>query len=242
MWSGPRNLSTAMMYSFAARKDCAVWDEPFYAAYLARTGLAHPMARETMAAGDVDAARVRDACLGPTPDGRAVFYQKHMVHHLAADMDKGWIGQFTNVFLIRHPARVIASYHRKHEHPSMDDIGFACQMALMDLVQAHTGEPPIVVDSADVRAKPEQMLRALCARIGLEFEPAMLQWPEGGHAQDGAWAPHWYNAVWKSTGFAAAEGVLPELPQSLQPLLAEALPIYEQMAATKIKPDLSGNF
>ncbi len=234
MWSGPRNLSTAMMYSFGARSDCAVWDEPFYGEYLARTGLAHPMAAETIAAGGVDMAAIRARCLGDVPEGRAVFYQKHMVHHLQVGSDLDWINSFVNVFLIRHPARVIASYHAKREHPTLEDIGFRQQAELFDFLCQQDGAAPIVIDSADIRAAPEMMLRALCDQIGLGFDPAMLSWPSGGHPQDGAWAPHWYNAVWKSTGFAVAEGAIPDVPEALQPILEQALPYYAQMAAHKI--------
>jgi len=233
MWSGPRNLSTAMMYSFGARDDCAIWDEPFYAAYLARTGLAHPMAAEIIAAGVRDADRARALCLGGVPGGKAVFYQKHMVHHLQAGADHGWIGEMVNVFLIRHPARVIASYHHKHEHPRLDDLGFRQQADLFDWLRLQGKAAPVVIDSADIRANPEAMLRALCARIGLAFDPAMLHWPAGGHADDGVWAPHWYNAVWQSTGFADAEGPLPEVPTELVPVLEQALPYYQKLAAEK---------
>lgn len=234
MWSGPRNLSTAMMYSFGARAGCAVWDEPFYGEYLARTGLAHPMAAQIIAAGEVDPAVVQARCLGVIPDDKQVFYQKHMVHHLQAGADQAWIADLVNVFLIRHPARVIASYHRKHEHPTLDDLGFRQQAELFEWLRTRGGAAPVVIDSADIRENPEAMLRLLCTRIGLAFDPAMLSWPAGGHDSDGVWASHWYNAVWKSTGFADAEGPIPQVPAELQSVLGQALPYYEQMAAHKI--------
>lgn len=234
MWSGPRNLSTAMMYSFAARKDCAVTDEPFYAAYLAATGLEHPMRAEILASQDTNAGHVATTCAGPNPDGAPVWYQKHMCQHMVPDFDRGFLTSCTNVFLIRHPARVIASYHAKHEFPTIGDIGFAEQGELFDQVADHTGAVPCVIDSVDIRADPERSLRALCTAIRLTFDNRMLNWPAGGHRDDGVWAKHWYPAVWNSTGFAGAEGPLPIVPDELQPVLEAALPVYEKLKAFKI--------
>lgn len=237
MWSGPRNLSTAMMYSFGARSDCAVWDEPFYAAYLTHSDAVHPMQAEVIAAGIADPAEVAARCAsGPVPDDKPVFYQKHMAQHMLTGFPRDWMKALRHVILIRHPARVIASYHVKAENPSLRDIGAVELTEIYAAVTELTGAPPAVIDSVDIRANPEAMLRRLCAAIGLPFERAMLSWPKGGHNDDGAWAPHWYNAVWKSTGFAGAEGPLPEVPAHLQPVLEAALPHYERLAAHKLTP------
>lgn len=233
MWSGPRNLSTAMMYAFAQRADCAVWDEPFYAAYLAATGLEHPMRDEIVAAGEVDPARVAAACIGPVPQGRSLFYQKHMTHHMIDGFPLDWAGQVANVFLIRHPARVVASYAKKREAPVLDDLGFVQQTRLF---QQLGGADPIVIDSADIRANPLAMLTKLCDRLGIGFDPAMLRWPAGGNPADGAWAPHWYGAIHASTGFDGAEGALPALTGDYARLAEAALPHYERMAEYRIKP------
>ncbi len=233
MWSGPRNLSTAMMYAFANRADCAAVDEPFYAAYLAATGLEHPMRDEILASQPVDPSEVAARLLGPVPDGRAHWYQKHMTHHMVPGVPRDWIGQVTNVFLLRHPARVIASYVVKRENPTLEDIGFPQQAELYDEVVARQGRA-VVIDSDDIRRDPEAMLRRLCDAIGLPFDPAMLAWPRGPKPEDGVWAPHWYNAVWDSTGFADAEGPLPEVPAALKPVLQAALPIYEGLAARRL--------
>lgn len=235
MWSGPRNLSTAMMYSFGARNDCAVWDEPFYAAYLAKTGLDHPMGSEIVAAGEQDAAAVADTCLGDHPGGKPVFYQKHMVQHMVDGFPTDWMEQMVNVFLIRHPARVYASYQIKRENPTLEDLGFPQQIRLFEEFAEKTGRPPVVVDSTDIRADPEAALKALCAAIDLPFQDSMLSWPAGGHKDDGVWAPHWYGSVWKSTGFAGAEGPLPELDAEGTVLIEKAMPSYERMAEFKIK-------
>lgn len=234
MWSGPRNLSTAMMYAFAARGDCAVWDEPFYAAYLAATGIDHPMKDEVIAAGEPDAARVAAACLGPVPEGKALWYQKHMTLHLVPKFDRGFMRDLVNVFLIRHPARVVASYSKKREAPTLADIGFVQQAELFEQVAGFTGKTPLVVDSADIRADPAGTLGRLCAALGIPFVGSMLRWPSGPKPFDGVWAPHWYNAVHASTGIDEPEGDLPSLAADYAPLVEQALPYYQRLAAHRI--------
>lgn len=228
MWSGPRNLSTAMMYAFGNRADCAVVDEPFYASYLAETGLDHPMRAEIMASQPQEPAEVVAGLMGPNPDGKPHYYQKHMTQHMISGVPRDWMRDMVNVFLIRHPARVIASYGAKRENPTLDDIGFWQQAELFDAVGG------VVIDSHDIREDPEKMLRRLCDAIGLNWDPAMLSWPQGGHKDDGVWARHWYGAVWTSTGFAGAEGPLPEVPEHLRGVLEAAMPFYERMRDAKI--------
>lgn len=234
MWSGPRNLSTAMMYAFAARGDCAVWDEPFYAAYLRATGIDHPMREEIIAAHDPDAESVATACTGAIPQGHGIFYQKHMTLHMIPQFDRAFMRDLTNVFLIRHPARVVASYSKKREHPTLADIGFVQQAELFDQVAGWMGRAPVVIDSADIRADPRGALGRLCAALGIPFTDAMLNWPAGPKPFDGVWAPHWYNAVHASTGFDEPEGPLPTLPPEAQALVDQALPHYERLAAFKL--------
>jgi hypothetical protein len=226
MWSGPRNLSTAMMYSFGNRADFAVIDEPFYAAYLAATGVDHPMRAQILAAQDTDPAKVAALCAQP---GRPHIYMKHMPHHMLDGFPMEWAKGCVNIHLIRHPARVIASYAAKREAPSFADIGFGQQTALYDQIGG------LVIDSADIRADPEGMLRKLCDAIDLPFDPAMLSWPAGARAEDGIWASHWYGAVHKSTGFAGAEGALPMLSGDEGLLLEEALPHYNTLYDQRIK-------
>lgn len=234
MWSGPRNLSTAMMYAFAARGDCAVWDEPFYAAYLQATGIDHPMAAEIMAAHEADPDRVAAACKGPVPQGQSLFYQKHMTQHMIPEFDRRWMRSCRNVFLIRHPARVIASYSKKREHPTLEDIGFVQQAELFDEVADWSGVAPLVVDSDDIRADPEGMLKKLCMVCGISFTRRMLSWPAGGHAADGVWAAHWYGAVHRSTGFDGAEGPLPALGGDYARLAGEAMGSYQRLGQHKL--------
>ncbi len=233
MWSGPRNLSTAMMYSFGARTDCAVVDEPFYAAYLALTGIDHPMGAEILASQPNDPAQVARDVLGPIPGEKPHWYQKHMTHHMIDGVPRDWIAEVVNVFLIRHPARVVASYAKKREAPVLDNIGFRQQAELFEHVKS-LGQTPVVIDSADIRANPEAALRGLCDAVGLDWDPAMLSWPAGGHADDGVWAAHWYGAVHHSTGFDGAEGDLPELSGDYAELAEAAMPYYEAMQALKL--------
>ncbi|MGR3761249.1 sulfotransferase-like domain-containing protein [Roseobacteraceae bacterium NS-SX3] len=233
MWSGPRNLSTAMMYAFGNRADCAVVDEPFYAAYLKMTGLHHPMREEILESQLQDPDEVAAALLGPVPAAKPFYYQKHMCQHMIPGMPREWMREVANVFLIRHPARVIASYAEKRESPTLDDIGFRQQAELYDLCRGW-GQAPVVVDSHDIRDDPASKLEQLCEAIGLPYSPKMLSWPKGGHKDDGVWAPVWYGSVWNSTGFAGPEGPLPEVPQELQPVLEAAMPYYEQLKAVKI--------
>ncbi len=231
MWSGPRNLSTALMYAFAARPDCAVWDEPFYAAYLRETGIDHPMRDAIIAANEVDAERISAACAGAAPGDKTLFYQKHMTLHMLPGFGRSFMRACENVFLIRHPARVVASYAKKREGPTLADIGFTQQAALFDEVAGWMGRPPLVIDSADIRANPLEKLTKLCGALGVPFMEQMLHWPAGPKPFDGVWAPHWYGAVHRSTGFEDPEGPLPDLPPDYARLAEAALPYYDRLRA-----------
>jgi len=233
MWSGPRNLSTAMMYAFGNRADCAVVDEPFYAAYLADTGLKHPMRDEILRSQPQDPTVVADWLVTDMPEGKPVFYQKHMTQHMRTVMPRRWMADVTNVFLLRHPARVVASFAAKYDAITETDIGFLQQAELYDHI-CQMGQKPVVIDSYDIRQDPEGMLRKLCDALGLAWDLAMLHWPSGGHRSDGVWAPHWYGAVHNSTGFAGPEGGLPQLEGRLAELVELVLPSYEAMAERKI--------
>ena len=224
MWSGPRNLSTALMYSFAARGDARVVDEPFYAAYLAETGADHPMRDAVLASQPVDVEEVAKTLISPVSE--PVFYQKHMTHHMLDHWPLDWMAEVQNVFLIRHPARVVASYVRKREAPTLDDLGFAQQTRIAGMV-----DDPVIVDAADIRADPAGMLQKLCGALGIPWTERMLSWPAGGHAADGVWAAHWYGAIHRSTGFDGPEGPLPDVED---PLVDAAMPHYEALAARRI--------
>lgn len=234
MWSGPRNLSTAMMRSFGARADCAVSDEPFYAAYIKATGLDPPMREAVLASQEQDAARVAAAMVGPVPGGRPVRYQKQMSHHMVAGLPLDWLDRLTNVFLLRSPERVLASYAQKREEVTLADVGFAEQAALFERVADRLGRAPVVVEAEDVRRDPRGTLTALCMAIGLDFDPAMLAWAPGQHASDGVWAPHWYGAIFKTTAFAPLEEGPVVLSGHLQAIAEATRPFYQRMRAFKL--------
>jgi hypothetical protein len=230
VWSGPRNLSTALMYSFAARGDCWAMDEPFYAAYLAATGLDHPMRDAVLASQSIDPAAVAAQCAAPPPPGLAHVYQKHMTHHILPGFPRDWMRGCRHAFLIRDPARVIASYAARRETVTLDDIGLPQQVALFDHVCDLTGAVPPVIDSAAIRADPARALTALCAALGLPFTARMLSWKAGPRPFDGVWAAHWYGAVHRSTGFDGAEGPRPHLDGWAARLAEEAAPFHARMA------------
>lgn len=235
MWSGPRNLSTTLMRSFAARSDTAAIDEPFYSAYLDITGLRHPMTDEILARHEADPRKVIAHLTGPAPDGKANFYQKHMTHHMVDAIPMDWLGRIEqHVMLIRHPARVVASYSRKMELLSAEVMGFPQQERLWKQITDAKGKAPTVVDADNILADPEGVLRRLCAAIGLDWDSAMLSWPPGPRPEDGAWAPHWYDAVWRSTGFGAPPGPLPELSGEAAAIAQAALPGYERLLAAHV--------
>ena len=201
MWSGPRNLSTAMMRAWENRGDCAVSDEPLYAHYLAETRSDHPGRDEVIAAGETDWRKVTDALVGAVPDAAAIWYQKHMTHHLLPHIGHDWIYALTNVFLIRDPDEVVSSYLRTRDTVTPEDIGIPQQRSLFNEISESNRTPPPVIDADAFLRAPEAHLRALCAKLAIPFTDRMLTWPAGPRASDGIWAPHWYAAVWKSTGF-----------------------------------------
>ena len=200
VWSGPRNISTAMMRAFENRTDTVVVDEPLYAAYLARTGIDHPMREEVIASQPTDLAAAIAALEAPLPDGRNVHYAKHMAHHVERNMDLSWTLRFHNVLLIRDPAEVVASYVRARESCEPEDLGIPQQGWLMELWDEHDADVP-VIDAGEFLHAPEAHLRRLCDWLGIPFTERMLSWPAGPRDSDGVWAPHWYAAVWKSTRF-----------------------------------------
>ena len=236
MWSGPRNISTAMMRAWENRGDTAVCDEPFYAYYLATADTRHPMHDDVIAAGETDWRRVVEAMTGPAPGGEAIFYQKQMTHHMLPAIDRAWLARVTNCFLIRHPRDVLLSYVKKRDTATAEDIGFPQQLEIFDFVRDATGEIPIVIDSAELLRNPCAMLTALCDRLGIAFTDRMLEWPKGPRESDGVWAPHWYASVYESTGFAPYYPRTGTLPEELEPVLATCLPIYEQLFAHRLVP------
>src|SRR3954447_475224 len=236
MWSGPRNISTAMMRSWGNRPDTVVVDEPFYAFYLAATGKNHPGREEVMAAGQTDWPNAIDELERPLPAGKTVFFQKQMTHHLLPEVSRDWLSSMTNFFLIRDPAEVIRSYIKKNDEPTLEDIGFVQQAEIFDFVRQRSRQVPPVIDAHDVLENPERVLRLLCEAIGLPFEAAMLSWPPGLRETDGVWAKHWYGEVANSTGFrepSAQKRV--ELPQRLQNVHERSREYYSHLHQHRLR-------
>jgi Sulfotransferase domain len=230
MWSGPRNISTAMMRAWGNRSDTAVIDEPFYAYYLERTGKDHPVAAEVIAAGETDWRRIaRQLTKEPVPGGKHIFFQKQMTHHLLPEVDHEWIVELTNCFLIRDPREVILSYIRKNRDPALEDLGFAQQCEIFNFVRDRTHTTPPVVDARDVLQYPERTLRLLCDTIGVPFERAMLTWPAGLRETDGVWAKHWYDAVIRSTSFEPYKPRKGNIPDPLREVYERCCQCYEEL-------------
>ena len=231
MWSGPRNLSTALMRSFEHRPDCSVLDEPLYAAYLRRTGLPHPGRGEILASQPTDwRVVVEQLTIGPV--ATALQYQKHMTHHLLPEIDRSQLDGLRHAFLLRDPERVLTSYAKVRAEPTLEDLGLPQQVELFE----RFGGP--VIDSADVLRDPRGTLGLLCTALGIDFDEAMLSWPAGSRPSDGVWARHWYAGVEASTGFAtAAPGGGDALAERLRPLLARCLPYYERLAPYRLTPE-----
>jgi hypothetical protein len=234
MWSGPRNISTAMMRAFENRPDTVVVDEPLYASYLARTGIDHPARDEVLASQPTDPDAAVAALSAPLATGRTVHYAKHMAHHIARDMELDWTLGFRTAMLIRDPAEVVASYVRARETCEPDDIGIPQQGWLSELWDEHGLDVPIV-DAGDFLRAPEAHLRALCDWLGIPFTDRMLAWPAGPRDSDGVWAPHWYAAVWRSTGFEPWRPREVDLSDHDAAVAAACRPVYDALYERRLR-------
>lgn len=230
MWSGPRNISTALMRSWASRADTRVIDEPFYAHYLQQTGYDHPGAQEIINHYETDWRLVVNHLLANETGEEAIYYQKHMTQHMLKHIDRSWMLKVSNCFLIRDPVRMLNSFAKVIPNPRLDQTGLPQQVELFNTVRAASGEAPPVVRARDVLLNPEAALRHLCEALAVPFDPAMLSWPAGAHPSDGIWAKHWYSSVERSTGFAPYRDDDTPLPARLGDLLDQCQALYEQMA------------
>ena len=235
MWSGPRNISTAMMRAWGNRPDTFVIDEPFYAYYLRATGKQHPGADEIIASSNTDWANVVAQLTGPIPKARRIFFQKQMAHHLLPEVDREWLGAVTNCFLIRDPREVIASYIKKREEPALQDLGFVQQAEIFNFVRTRTSSIPPIIDAKDVLDNPERMLRLLCEAVGVEFSKSMLSWPPGLRETDGIWARHWYGEVAKTTSFQPYRPRSARVPAHLQEIYDRCRECYERLRQWRLR-------
>ena len=238
MWSGPRNISTALMRSWGSRGDCFVSDEPLYAHYLSTLDEGkrreHPVCDDVMRSQPTDWRKVVTDLTGPIPNGNSVWYQKHMAHHLTSGMSRDWIAKLTNCFLIRDPAAMITSFIKIIDSPTPHDLGLPQQVELFDWLKNESDSTPIVIDSRDVLMDPEKMLGRVCERVGVAIDESMLSWEPGTREEDGVWSPHWYSSVYQSTGFAKYTEKNECVPEHLLGVLEECNALYEQLAAHKI--------
>lgn len=231
IWSGPRNLSTALMRSFSSRSDCVVSDEPFYAAYLLATGLGHPGRAEVLASQPHDWRVVAERLAhGPAPLDRPLWYQKHMAHHMREEMLGDWLDALDHALLVRHPARVIASYRRVFGRMTLEETGLPWQVRLLERIEQRRGAAPPIIDAAELQRDPAGTLARLCAALAIPWDPAMLRWPAGPHPQDGVWAPHWYAGTWASTGFAQERDAPGQPPPDVD-FLDDALALYDRLTS-----------
>ena len=235
MWSGPRNISTAMMRAWGNREDTVVVDEPFYAFYLERTGKKHPGAEEVIATGETDWRKVIARLTSDPPDGKRIFFQKQMTHHLLPEIERDWLLSLTNCFLIRDPAEVIASYLKKNDDPAQEDLGFIQQAETFDWLRARQETIPPVIDARDVLQNPERILRLLCEAIGVAFDAAMLSWPPGLRDTDGVWAKYWYNEVTGSTSFQPYRPKLEPVPDRLCEIHDRCRECYERLSQHRLR-------
>lgn len=234
MWSGPRNLSTAMMRSFGSRPDTFVSDEPFYGAYLKATGDPQPMASQVMASMDCDWQSVARSMTGPCPDGTSIWYQKHMAHHMVGPISHDDLPGLHHAFLIRDPVRVVASYAAKRVAVRPEHLGVERQVEYFEREADRLGHAPPVVDSADILASPERTLEKLCQSLGIPWDPAMLSWEPGIRKTDGIWASHWYDAVAGSTGFGPPDSQPVELDSQARRVADQCRPFYEKLHRHRI--------
>lgn len=241
MWSGPRNISTAMMRAWGNRPDTAVVDEPLYAHYLHATGRQHPGREETLAAGPIDWQVAVSQLLGPLPGDRPVFYQKHMTHHLLPHIDRGWMRQLTNCFLIRDPREVLTSLIKHVPDLTLADTGFPQQAEIFDRVCQWNGKVPPVIDAADVLRDPRRMLTSLCQAVGVEFMDRMLHWEPGLRDTDGAWAKYWYKEVQTTNGFGPYRPKAEAVPEHLGEVLAQCQAHYQHLHAHRLSPAAATN-
>ena len=236
MWSGPRNISTALMRSWGNRADTFVCDEPFYAYYLQATRLPHPCADEVIAHGETNWQKIVEQLTGAVPEGKRVFYQKQMTHHLLDEIDRAWLGLVTNCFLIRDPGEVIASYVKKNNEPTVEDVGYLQELDIFNYVRARTGAVPPVVDARDLLEKPSRILASLCKMVGVEFSESMLSWAPGLRETDGVWAKHWYGEVLNSTTFRQPPTREPEpVPERLRDVYEKSREAYEQLYRHRLR-------
>ena len=233
MWSGPRNISTALMRSFGNRMDCFVSDEPLYAYYLNETKLDHPLNDEIIKSGETNFKKIVTYLNGNIPKSKDIWYQKHMSHHILDNNNLDWILKFKNCILIRDPKEVIISYSKKHKLFNIRQIGFPQLYEIYKKLK-NNNITPTVIDSNDIISNPEKFLKILCERLNVSFESRMLKWPKGRRQTDGIWGEYWYENVESSTGFKPFYNKKMKLLKEHKIIYEESMYFYDYLFSKKI--------
>lgn len=227
LWSGPRNISTALMYSFAQRSDTKVFDEPLYGYYLNESNADeyHPGAKEVLNEMETNGQKVIDMMMGP--HAADVVFFKHMTHH-QLELDRSFMKDCINVILTRDPREMLTSIAKVIAHPKMSDIGYLAHLDILNEIKT-LGQEPIVLDSKGILKDPQGVLKALCEKVGIPFHQKMLSWEPGPRPEDGSWAKYWYDNVHRSSGFSKYIKKDEAFPTNLKPLFEESMPCYEEL-------------
>jgi len=234
MWSGPRNVSTALMRSFENRSDCFVSDEPLYSYFLHKTGHKHPLKDKIIKSGIVDYNEIVKYITGPIPSSKQIWYQKHMAHHILPKLDTDWIKNMKNCILVRHPSDVILSYLKKNEINSIQQLGYLQQINIYEILSKEIGTPPIIIDAQDLLQEPRKMLIKICEKLRIKFDEKMLSWPKGPRKTDGIWGQHWYKQVEFSTGFKPYVKTNRIIPYEYEVLHYECMKYYDFLYQNRI--------
>jgi len=235
MWSGPRNISTAMMRAWENRSDTFVIDEPFYAHYLSRNKIEHPGREEVLANGETNSTKVSFGLVTDNSDTHSIYYQKHMTHHLLDSVNRDWMKEVINCFLIRNPKDMIISYSKIHSEITKELLGLEQQKEIFEYVKQLTGEIPPIIDSKDVLLNPKRILTKFCDMIGINFSKKMLNWPNGSRDTDGIWGKYWYNNVINSNGFNQYASKDQEIPDEYRTIYEHSLKLYEGLHHLRIR-------
>ena len=235
MWSGPRNISTALMRSFENRADTTVMDEPFYGYYLKTTKFDHPMKEQVLASQNINWDNVVDLCSNKIFKGYLIIYQKHMSHHLMMDNDLSWLNNMKNCILIRNPKYVINSYIKKYNIEDVNQLGYIQQLRIVSYIKKYNFEDPVILDASDILDNPKRALKKICKKLDISFTNQMLYWPKGSRETDGVWAKHWYKNVINSTGFIKPKEKKINIDRQLYDIYKKCMKHYEVLYDKRLK-------
>jgi hypothetical protein len=231
-WSGPRNISTALMRSWSSRGDTFVTDEPFYAHYLRETKLKHPMYKEILNKYSSNYNEIVNYLIDEIPKNKKIWYQKHMAHHILDLSSIDWISNVENCILLRHPKEVISSYTKKNKLTSVEELGYPQQYEIINFLKK-INKSYIIIDSKELLTNPQKSLSDWCRKINIKFDKSMLKWDKGGHVNDGIWWESWYDNVIKTTGFEKYEKKDINIENKYDSIYNESMKYYSYLKEVK---------